>query len=156
MGGRACRPRNPAEKCTAGQSPRGCDMAVTGVPPKERRGSAGTSWFRLVQAGPPCTPRQRQGWKWRPICEDRVPAGGGETCMSRGPGSSSSCSMWPCVISGFRASFFFCRRNFPPHGPHAALVTVSTSSEERGDSVCTGLPNGSAETQAQECLMLIQ
>lgn len=148
-GARGLRTQEAGAKCIAGQSPRGCEAVVMGMPSLGGRGLVGAGQSRLVRAGAPAPGRPQ-----------RLP-------HPRGQGAGALLGVASPARLGDGPLTALCCQRLQSHlllqkerscpGPHAALLAVGTSSKEgggrRADGVCPGSrASGEARSQIQRRL----
>lgn len=123
------RNQEASAKCIAGQSPRGCEAVVMGMPSLGRQGLAGAGRSRLVRAGAPASGRPQ-----------RPPHPGGQGAGALLGVASPACLGDVCC-QRLQSHLLLQKERCCP-GPHAALLAIGTSSKQGGgrsaDGVCPG------------------
>ena len=120
-GARGLWTQEAGAKCMAGQSPRGCEVVVMGMPPLGGQGLAGAGRSRLVQA-PEATPSLRTGC-WGPAgCGEACAPGGWAPCR---PGAVAPCHRW-------LQSHLVCRRNVPAPDHTLPLLLLAPPARKEG------------------------
>ena len=119
-GARGLRTQEAGAKCIAGQSPRGCEAVVMGMPSLGGQGLVGGCW--PVQTGPGRRPSLWAPPEAAPSSRTGCwgPAGGGE------PGTPGD------VCCQRLQSHLLLQKERSCPGPHAALLAVGISSKEGG------------------------